>query len=184
MIVIMFDNLVVSGDSKIGAVIAKRLNAAATTRKGTPGLLHFDLRENLSLPFARTTYFCSGINGFKACADDPQAAFEVNVIGTRRAATGQVRAGCRVVLLSSCAAETHPATVYGSLKLTTEKLFKAFGEQAAIFRFGPVKFEGRATYANGDYQPIEIGDLVDVLTAPFRPGLHRILNAQRESVDA
>jgi dTDP-4-dehydrorhamnose reductase len=181
----MFDNLVVSGDSRIGAVIATRLNAAATTRKGTPGLLHFDLRQwHPFLPLAKTTYFCAGINGFKACATDPVAAFEVNVEGIRRAAMPQVARGHRVILLSSCAAETHPGTVYGSLKLTAEKIFKGFGEQASIFRFGPVELAGRETYPDGEYQPINVADLVDRITGPFQPGLHRILNAQRECVDA
>lgn len=188
------DHLVVSGDSQIGAAIRKRLDCAATTRrlplKGeesrvprpetSDDMIYFDLRSTAFLPPARTTYFCSGINGFMKCAADPNEAFEINVVGTVRAACEPVRRGYRVVLLSSCAAETHPDTIYGGFKFLTEQRFlNEFGEHASVFRFGPVKFEGRVCYPNGPYHPLTVDDVVDAVTAPFVPGLHRIFNANR-----
>lgn len=182
----MHENLVVSGDSQIGRAIMNRINAAGTTRRlvddptRDPSLAYFDLRSNAYLPEAKITYFCSGINGFVNCEQNANEAHAVNVAGTVRAAIGQVQRGGKVVLLSSCAAETHLGTIYGDFKFLTEQRFlDKFGDQASVFRFGPAKFPGRKTYPNGDFQPIEISDLVDVLTAPFIPGLHRILSADK-----
>jgi nucleoside-diphosphate-sugar epimerase len=175
---ILIEHLVVSADSVIGAALAEKLNAASTTRRYPPnGKWFYDLRypDGTTIPPAGITYFCSGINGFKACEEDPDA-WKINVIGTVRAAERQVINGGKVVLLSSCASETHPDTLYGGYKLATEAGFRKFGEAASIFRFGPVKFPGRNTYPNGDYQPIEVDALIGRLTAPFSPGLHRVLS--------
>jgi len=182
----LLKNLIVSGDSKIGGALQKRLDAAATTRRReddptrNPDLIYFDLRSSASLPEAQTTYFCSGINGFMACEQNANEAHTINVKGTVQAASFQVQHGGRVILLSSCAAETHKGTIYGDFKFLTEQRFiSEFGDHASVFRFGPVKFPGRNTYPNGIYQPIEIEDLIDVLTSPFVPGLHRIISANR-----
>ena len=175
----MIDCLVVSRDSQIGAQIIKRLNGVGTTRRDHGDKLYFDLRGHAPLPPAKLTFFCSGINGFKQCAADPMAAYNVNVEGTVRAANWQVEQGGRVVLLSSCAAETHPYTVYGAYKLQTEKGFLEFGDRASIFRFGPVKFPGRVVYSNHDYHPIEVDDLITAVTHQFMPGLHAVYNTPK-----
>jgi nucleoside-diphosphate-sugar epimerase len=174
---VLIEHLVISGDSAIGAVLAKRLDALTTTRRSPNqgGKFYLDLRNPGWLPEAGITYFCSGVNGFKACAEDPDA-WDINVTGTVKVAARQVQSGGKVVLLSSCAAETHPDTIYGGYKIATEIGFRQFGDRASIFRFGPVKFPGRNTYPNGEYQPIEIDALIDRLTAPFVPGLHRVLS--------
>lgn len=173
----MLKALVVSADSIIGGHICEKLGAAGTTRR-TPSLgrIPFNLLSHEPLPFAHVTYFCSGINGFKACAEDPEMAHLVNVEGTVRAAKSQIERGGRVVLLSSCAAETHRLTVYGDLKLETENEFMKFDGAAAIFRFGPVMFPGRNTYPNQKYNPISIERLIEIVTGPFEPGLHKITN--------
>lgn len=176
----MIDALVVSGDSKIGAAIHQRLACPATTRHGAKGFAYyFDLRGAVALPEAKVTYFCFGINGFKKCAADVEEAWNVNVAGTVRAAREQVRCGHRVVLLSSCAAETHPETVYGDFKFLTECRFLDFGDKASVFRFGPVQFPGRECYPNGAFQPITVDEVVDFVTAPFVPGLHRVFTPNR-----
>ena len=175
----MIEHLVVSRNSQIGNLIALRLGALATTRRNKYDPLYFDLREGVPLPEAKITFFCSGINGFVACAADPLAAWAVNVEGTVRAATHQVTKGHRVVLLSSCAAETHPYTVYGAFKRHTERAFEEFGDQASIYRFGPVKFPGRATYSNQDYHPIGVPELVEAVSGPFVPGLHKLFNTPK-----
>lgn len=170
--------LVVSADSIIGGAICEKLGAAGTTRRlPSRGRIPFDLKSPTPLPFAEFTYFCSGINGFKACVEDQEMAHLVNVEGTANAARAQVDQGGRVILLSSCAAETHPETVYGALKLETEGEFMKLGRAASIFRFGPVMFPDRVTYPNKEYHPISIQKLLEVVTAPFSPGLHRIVNS-------
>jgi len=172
----MIGNLVISADSVIGLAICNALGAVGTTRREPPdGRLPFDLRNQIELPLARFTYFCSGINGFKKCEASPKAARYVNVECTLQHALEASYHGW-VVLLSSCAAETHPDTVYGRLKLETEHGFLALGKRASIFRFGPVMFPGRKTYPNKEYHPIELEKLVSILTTKFEPGLHRILN--------
>jgi dTDP-4-dehydrorhamnose reductase len=169
--------LVVGSDSAIGARICEATGAAGTTRRSPPGdRIPFDLIFPEDLPPAAVTYFCGAINGFKTCAADPEMARRVNVQGTVMAARGQVGKGGKVVLLSSCAAETHPDTVYGRLKLEAEQEFLKMGDAASIFRFATVLFAGETAYPNRDYNPIEAGKLVAALTAPFAPGLHRLLN--------
>jgi dTDP-4-dehydrorhamnose reductase len=178
----VIDHLVVGGDSAIGAVLAERLNAISTTRRNPAnGKLFFDLRDPLwwPLPEAGVTYFCAGINGFKACETNPDA-WSINVVGTVQAAARQVENGGKVVFLSSAAAETHPDTIYGGFKLATEIGFRKLGGASSIFRFGAVMRPDRVTYPNGEYQPIDVEDLVDELTGPFVAGLHRLLSARRE----
>jgi hypothetical protein len=83
--------------------------------------------------------------------------------------------GGKLILLSSCAAETHPETVYGALKLEAEKEILRLG--GCALRFGPVAFAGRDVYPNKQYQPIELSDINRIvlsLCADHRPGLHRI----------
>jgi dTDP-4-dehydrorhamnose reductase len=160
--------LIVSADARIGAALCERLGAVGTTRRQVgPDRPYFDLRHLAPLPFADLTYFCSGIVGFARCAADPLTAHEINVVGNVRAAQGQVERGGRVVFLSSCAAETHPDTVYGTLKRETERAFLKFGEAASIFRFGAVDSPHK------EY-PIGLNALIAALTAPFKPGLQRL----------
>lgn len=167
--------LVISADSAIGGAICDKIGAVGTTRrKPTLGRIPFDLKDPINLPLADVSYFCSGINGFKACEADPEMARKVNLEGTVATAQDIVSRGGRVVLLSSCAVETHPETVYGALKRETENGFMQFGDRASIFRFGPVMFPGRVTYPNQHYSPIGVDRLVDLVTNDFSPGLHRI----------
>lgn len=165
----------VGADSAIGSALCKRLGAVGTTRR-LPlwGHILFDLCRPAPLPPARITYFCGAITKFRACDENPELAHQINVEGTVRVARDQVDKGGRVVLLSSCAAETHPDTVYGSLKLETEAAFTKLG--GSIFRFGPVMTPGRHCYPCMDYNPITVDELLVHLTAPFTPGIHRILN--------
>lgn len=175
---LLIENLVVSVDSMIGAAICEKLGAIGTTRrKPTLGRLPYDLKDGEFLPIASRTFFCSGINGFKACEADPEMARKVNVDGVANAAQMQAALGGVVVLLSSCAAETHPDTVYGRLKLETEQRFLKFGNRASIYRFGPVMRPDRETYPNHDYNPISLETLIGHVTGDFAPGLHRITNA-------
>lgn len=172
----MLKNLVISADSVIGGAICNAIGAVGTTRRSpTLGRVPFDLTSENWLPDAVRVYFCSGINGFKECERDPERARFVNVECTVKHAKRIVSDGCEVVLLSSCAAETHPDSVYGSLKRETEDALLKL-EGVSIFRFGPVMFEGRNTYANKDYHPISLERLIDTVTGPFVPGLHRVLN--------
>ena len=175
---VLISSLVVSADSFIGAEICNKIDAIGTTRRRpSMGRVPFDLRKpDTGLPLAQTTYFCSGINGFRACEAEPEMARLVNVDGVFEAAKPQVALGGLVVLLSSCAAETHPDTVYGRLKLETEEMFQKFGNRASIFRFGPVMFPGRACYKNQDFHPISLNKLLETVTGEFKPGLHRITN--------
>src|SRR5260370_637804 len=126
----MLDALIVGGDSQIGKALVERLKqddreVVATTRKWPPpamdigkdfwlaaeGLIPFDLRWQTYLPSARFAFFCTGINGFKACEADPEEARRINVTLLTAAARYVDRRGSHPVFLSSSAAETHPDTV-------------------------------------------------------------------------
>ncbi len=182
------DALVISGDSRVGSALITELRSLglivmATTRRSpaADGLLPFDLKWPSYLPHAKVTYFCSGITGFKACNDDPTMAAQVNLIGHYQTAQRICHSGGRVVLLSSCAAETHPDTIYGTLKKTAEVFFANFGEYSAAYRFGPVAFPKRHAYPNKEYNPISLPALLDILvsaTVTWQPGLHRVLNKE------
>jgi hypothetical protein len=123
------------------------------------------------------TYFCTGINGFKPCEDNPAEAQRINVTLLCRTADRVVKNLGRLVYLSSSAAETHPDTVYGRCKREAETHFLQLG--AACYRFGPVAFPGRNVYPNETYSPINLSTLTDILARVFdhlEPGLHRITN--------
>lgn len=180
------DALVVSGDSQIGnALIAelrrRGLTVMATTRRlpAVDGLLPFDLKHPSYLPQARVTYLCSGITGFKPCLAEPLEAARVNLLGHYQTAERNEH----IVLLSSCAAETHPDTIYGALKKVTEVFLASLGDdRCAAYRFGPVAFPGRQVYPNKEYNPISVQHLVSILadaTVDWRPGLHRVLNEEK-----
>ncbi len=122
--------LIISADSEVGQELHKELSLrsfrhTATSRKADTIWIPFDLRTPTELPFAQVTYFASGITGFKACSDEPDMARLINVTNTVLAAAAQVEKNGRVILLSSCAAETHPDTTYGTLKLEAEREFLA-----------------------------------------------------------
>lgn len=175
--------LVVGADSRIGGhlfyYLAERYPVIGTSRRSLTHFYPFDLLyAGRELPRAPITYFCAAVNGFSTCEDHPEYARTVNVTNTLESATKQVGAGSRVVFLSSCAAETSQK-VYGQLKLETERGFLEFGDDAAIFRFGPVLFSGRKAYPDGAYQPIAPHDLVKRLAGlikEWEPGLHRLLS--------
>jgi dTDP-4-dehydrorhamnose reductase len=179
----MLDALVISGDSQIGkALVAKLLDdgylVQATTRKGpSEGLIEFDLRWPRVLPAAHITFFCTGINGFKACEADPEKARRINVTLLTAAARHVAAMGTKAVFLSSGAAQTHPDTVYGRCKLDAEKVFCELG--GACYRFGPVAYPGRKVWANDVYSPINLSTLTDLLAGCFErwdPGVHSIYN--------
>jgi nucleoside-diphosphate-sugar epimerase len=190
----MLDALIVGGDSQIGKALWARLRqdarwVVATTRKRPPadGMLPFDLRFQSWLPVTRLAFFCTGINGFKPCEDDPEEARRINVtLLTRTARRLHDRlAPPRLVFLSSSAAETHPDTVYGKCKLDAERVFLELG--GACYRFGPVALAGgmalsrpgQKVYPNEVYSPINLSTLTDLLAGCFErwePGLHCIYN--------
>ncbi len=183
---VKLDALVISGDSKVGSALMTELRGRgllvmATTRRSpaTGDLIPFDLKCPSYLPQAKVTYFCSGITGFKACLEEPEVAAQVNLLGHYQ--TAELQAG-HLVLLSSCAAETHPDTVYGTLKKATEVFFGCFGDRSAMYRFGPVAFPGRNVYPNKEYNPISMPALIKILadaTDAWQPGLHRVLNEDK-----
>jgi len=179
---------VIGANSYIGRELMRRLCVAGhrvsgTTRRDTDSdLIFLDLAKPLGasiklLAFTEpdVTFFCAALSSFRACEMSPWAARIVNLISVIDITSA---VGGKFVLLSSAAAETHPGTVYGALKLECEnRLQKTMGERAAAYRFGPVIYPGRDCYANGEYQPLSITDVCDELVDAcdhWRPGLHRI----------
>jgi dTDP-4-dehydrorhamnose reductase len=179
----MLDALVISGDSQIGKALTARLRedgreVMATTRKFPSGeFVWFDLRRPRVLPLAHVAFFCTGVNGFKPCEDNPEEARRINVTLLTAAARQVAAMGTKVVFLSSGAAETHPDTVYGMCKIDAEKVFCELG--GACYRLGPVAFPGRKVWANEVYSPINLSTLTALLAGCFErwePGVHSIYN--------
>jgi nucleoside-diphosphate-sugar epimerase len=181
----MIDALIVGADSKVGRALRQRLSAewpwvAGTSRRierSKGRLLALDLECPSPLPAARVTYLLAAVNGFKRCNDDPATATLVNFHGTMEVALRQFERGGRVVFMSSCAAEHHLTTVYGSLKLQVEEALLFRSGMAAILRTGPIMFPGRAAYPDRDFYPLPLEDVVETLADLMRvwaPGVHRI----------
>lgn len=180
----MLDALIIGGDSQIGKALIEKLHregrpSVSTTRKWPPavGMLPFDLRWPSFLPQAKVTFFCTGINGFKPCAIDPDEARKINVTLTTSVAKRVYGGASHPVFLSSSAAETHPDTVYGKCKLDAEKVFLQLG--GACYRFGPVAFPGRNVYPNETYSPMNLSTLTGILArclTHWKPGLHCLYN--------
>lgn len=182
----MPDVLIIGGDSQIGQALHKTFEGSfdyvvlSTTRKWPPAdnRLPFDLRYPSFLPKADVTLFCTGINGFKPCADDPVEAKRINVELLLATAKRMHNRGSLLVFLSSSASETHPDTVYGQCKLEAEAGFVELG--GACYRFGPVAFPGRNVYPNEIYSPINLSTLTQILFEAvdglWVPGIHSIYN--------
>jgi nucleoside-diphosphate-sugar epimerase len=185
----MIDALVIGADGLIGSALIVELQlskyeVAGTTRREPPArdLISFDLRWPSYLPHAQVTYICAGITGFRNCTDDPDAE-AANVMGPITIAKMVLRRQGYVVFLSSSAAETHPETAYGRMKLDAEReILDHCGDYAACFRFGPVMAGTRNAFRDGEYTPITITNLTQELLAPMLtwiPGVHRVTSPNR-----
>lgn len=177
------DFLVIGADSYIGAALMMELRVRGYRGLGTTrraplefGLVSFDLCAPSALPKADVSYFCAGL-GFRQCEEDPSLARQTNVLGPLLAARQIVEVGGKVVMLSSSAAETRLDSVYGMLKRDCEREFLAYDTRAAVFRFGPIWRVGRSPYADHDFQPLGLADIVHRLAgllSQWTPGLHRV----------
>jgi nucleoside-diphosphate-sugar epimerase len=185
----MLDTLIIGGDGVIGRALSDYLwrrdhdvrlgrgDVWATTRKRPiekPGYIPFDLRWPCALPLAKRVIFCTGVNGFKACEEDPLSR-AVNVTFLLRTAEEIVGSSpaTRLVYLSSSAAETHPETKYGTHKREAE--FGILRLSGTVLRFGPVCIPGRHVYPNDVYTPISLETIKCLLSkSELRPGLHRL----------
>ena len=183
----MLDALVVGANSFIGRHLLERLEADGKCVMGTSRWanaenkgrwIYCDLMTPALLPDARYTFLLAAVTGFKACADDPWTAEQVNVNGTVLIAQRQIDLGGRVMFVSSSAVEHEQVSLYGQLKLKAEEEILEY-PGAAVIRFGPIKKPGRMTYPDKAYQPLEIEEAVDALVnlmgEGWLPGLHRYL---------
>ncbi|WP_123538109.1 NAD-dependent epimerase/dehydratase family protein [Halosimplex salinum] len=105
------------------------------------------------------------------CNENPEDAFDVNVIGTRRVLEGATRADVETVVFASSAAvygpdtkphveseQPRPTDIYGRTKLVGEDLVEKFATDAA---FDPVVFRLFNVYGPSETNPHVIPAILD-----------------------
>jgi dTDP-4-dehydrorhamnose reductase len=155
--------LIVGIDSLIGASFAEALVALGTAVIGTTrraqssGLgarMVLDLAAvdaaHVQLPSVDVAVLCAAMARFADCREHPEVARRVNVSVPAVLAARLVRAGARVILLSTSAVfdcrsprvpanrSASPKTAYGALKAEAEAAILALGTQASVLRLTKV----------------------------------------------
>jgi nucleoside-diphosphate-sugar epimerase len=180
----ILDALIVGGNSRIGHALFNYLEwdmrrVMKTTRKPAinhPRFVFCDLENPPELPAARVTYLLAGITSFKECAADVGRAERINADGHIAIAVRQLAKKGKVVFASSSAVEHQNLSIYAATKLKVEFTFM-YDKNFAAVRFGPVKKPGRDTYADGDYAPVELVDVVKCLASyldVWTPGVQKL----------
>jgi dTDP-4-dehydrorhamnose reductase len=162
--------LIVGVDGLVGGAMARKLAdenvAVLTTAK--PGSaakadIPLDLADpsltRLSLPQVDVTLLCASFNGFARCREHPDRARQVNVEGSELLARRLLRAGSRVVYLSSSAvfdfstpkvlssAPYSARTVYGASKADGERRVLALGSGVTVVRLTKILQRGMPLFA-------------------------------------
>lgn len=188
-------DLVVGGDGLIGRALTQRLGGhfvATTRRPAKSGRIFLDLNDvfALDLPRVSVAYIAAGM-GRPECEADPLLARRVNVDGTVALAAYLIERGAYVIFPSSAAVfsegdrpkptdATSPISVYGRLKVETERQLLALGN-CAILRLSKVIAPDAGLLARwqSDYAtdrpilaydhtriaPVSVGNAADVLIA-------------------
>jgi dTDP-4-dehydrorhamnose reductase len=155
--------LIIGIDSLIGASFAEALVTRGTAVIGTtrraqssgPGArMVLDLAAvdaaHVQLPSVDVAVLCAAMARFADCREHPEVARRVNVSVPAVLAARLVRAGARVILLSTSAVfdcrsprvpanrSASPKTAYGALKAEAEAAILALGTQASVLRLTKV----------------------------------------------
>lgn len=147
----------------IGRALVRELSKAGQQVQGThhshpgAGTLPFSLEEPISeallavVKRADVAVFCCGLSNLCYCANNPGRAWDVNVTATITSIEQVIRAGTRVIFLSSDQVfdglkgqysetdPTGPLTVYGRCKVAVEEhLLNNFRDRVAVVRLAKV----------------------------------------------
>jgi len=151
--------LVVGADSRIGSALGARLTGQGwlvlgTSRRGTGGRLHLDLREPHAVPALPQTpdvaFLCAAETSTTACEQRPDESLLINVTAPAKFAAWLAELGTHLVFLSTNAvfsgtaarqdAATPPdgASAYGRQKALAERTLSSITGRLSIVRFGKV----------------------------------------------
>ena len=150
--------LIVGSDSLVGSAYQHHLEQAGKPAIGTTrrretadgSRIFLDLADDLSNwacpPDIDVAILCAGITKFAYCQADPVATARVNVVGISKVTTTLVKAGIKVVYLSTAvvfdglAAQRKadvpvcPTTEYGRQNAQAEKQIQELGDSVTILR--------------------------------------------------
>ncbi|MCA1558155.1 MAG: sugar nucleotide-binding protein [Acidobacteria bacterium] len=186
--------VIIGADSLIGVRLMRQMQRLGARVIGTSrrrdalddSHVHLDLAEDVGewvspVP-ASVAVICASVTRLDACERDPAGTARVNVQGVHAVAKNLIKAGARVIYLSSNAVfdgsapnrktdeRVSPVTEYGRQKVEVEKLLLSPGSEVSIVRLTKV-LESRAGLLRGWAETLRAGQVIhpfrDMVMAPL-----------------